>query len=109
LIRIQVCQMNSTQWSSHDRLWPVAALIRPDRNGPLTGEQRPRIRAQERWPVWPSLTPSGHTRQPRLWRQSRTLASAVTAAALSIAFTRFLLPRSITKPACLVVERTPDR
>src|SRR5258707_5051453 len=40
--------------------WPEAAAIRPDRNGLLTGEHRPRIRVQERRPAWPSLTRSRH-------------------------------------------------
>src|SRR6266436_5975081 len=51
---IVACQRDSADF--FDSIGP--RLPRSDRTemGPLTEEHRPRIRAQERWPAWPSLT-----------------------------------------------------
>jgi hypothetical protein len=45
--------------------WPKAALIRPPRRGPLTGEHRPRISEPGRWSARPSLTRSRRRRSIR--------------------------------------------
>jgi hypothetical protein len=37
------------------RLWPTAAPIRPPSMGPLTGYDRPHMRAPKRWSARPSL------------------------------------------------------